>query len=248
MVREYSVCSRSKVKFMNQIDQLTKVADDLWAIQRMINTPDEQGNPMEITSRMTIVRLTNGALFLHSPVALDADLQAELQQLGTVAFLIAPSLWHDLFIKEYVVAYPEAQAWAAPGLLEARPDVAFHGTLEEDRALVPGEIEHVVVRGHIAGEVAFWHVASKTLILADLAYNVREDCTAWERNWAQEQDGYGDFALMKYHRGYVTDPSATCASLRRILAWDFDRVIVGHGHVLERGGKQAFERIWSWFL
>ena len=231
---------------MDQLDRLHKVSNGLWTMRRLINTPDEQGNPMELTSRMTIMRLTNGALFLHSPVALDTDLQAELQRLGTVAFIVAPSLWHDLFIKEYVVAYPEAQAWAAPGLQEARPDVAFHGALEDDRALVPGEIEHVVVRGHIAGEVAFWHIASKTLILADLAYNVREDCTTWERNWAQEQDGYGAFALMKYHRGYSTDPRTTRASLRRILEWDFDRVIVGHGHVLESGGKQAFERIWSW--
>ena len=226
----------------------TKVANDLWAIQRIVHTLDEQGQPMEITSRMTIMRLMNGDLFLHSPVALEPSLQAELRRLGTVGFLVAPSLWHDLFIKDYVVAYPEAQALAAPGLQEARPDVAFHGALNDDRVLVPGEIEYVVVRGHIANEVAFWHVVSKTLILADLAYNVREDCTAWERNWAQEQDGYGDFALMKYHRGYVTDPNGTRASLRQILEWDFDRVIMGHGHILESGGKQAFARIWSWLL
>src|SRR5262245_47866757 len=133
-LRQSIVCSLEKDECMDQIGQLNKVADDLWTMRRLINTPDEQGNPMELTSRMTIARLTNGALFLHSPVALDTDLQAELQRLGTVAFIVAPSRWHDLFIKEYVGAYPEAQAWAAPGLREARPDVAVQGAREDERA------------------------------------------------------------------------------------------------------------------
>ena len=96
--------------------------------------------------------------------------------------------------------------------------------------------------------VVFFHATSRSLIVADLAYNVRENCTGWERKWAEEQDGYGSFALMKYHRRYVSDPEATRSSLHRILEWDFDRVIVGHAHILECGGKQAFERNWSWLL
>jgi glyoxylase-like metal-dependent hydrolase (beta-lactamase superfamily II) len=233
---------------MNEINRLSVVAPDVWAVRRVAQSLDEQGRPMEFTSRLTIVRLTNGKLFLHSPVALDPSLEAELERLGTIDFLVAPSLWHDLFIKDYVAAYPEAQAFSAPGLQEARPDVAFYGTLSDDRALVRGEIAHVVVHGHVANEVVFFHRASRSLIVSDLAYNVREDCTEWERTWAREQEGYGSFALMKYHRGYVNDPDATRASLRRILEWDFDRVIVGHGHVLEQGGKEAFKRIWSWLL
>ncbi|MBI3800191.1 MAG: DUF4336 domain-containing protein [Deltaproteobacteria bacterium] len=233
---------------MNHISRLNKVSNDLWAMQRVINTFDDQGNPREFTSRMTVVRLTNGALFLHSPVTLDTNLQAELQQLGTVAFIVAPNLLHHLFVKDYVVAYPDAQAFAAPGLPEKCPDVAFHGALSDDRALVPGEIEHIVVRGHAANEVAFLHVGSRTLILADLAYNIREDSPTWEREWFQKHEAYGEFALAKYQRARVTNSHAARASLRRILAWDFDRVIVGHGHVQEGGGKQAFERIWSWLL
>ena len=42
-------------------------------------------------------------------------------------------------------------------------------------------------------------------------------------------------------------PSAR-ASLERILAWDFDRVIVAHGDVLEHGGREALRRGYSWLL
>ena len=38
--------------------------------------------PMPFTTRMTVVRLTNGDLFLHSPVAFDASLAADLQRMG----------------------------------------------------------------------------------------------------------------------------------------------------------------------
>jgi hypothetical protein len=36
--------------------------------------------------------------------------------------------------------------------------------------------------------------------------------------------------------------------MRTVLAWDFDRVIVAHGAVLESGGKQALTRAYSPFL
>jgi len=33
-----------------------------------------------------------------------------------------------------------------------------------------------------------------------------------------------------------------------VLQWDFDRVIVAHGAVVETGGKQALARAYSSFL
>jgi hypothetical protein len=35
-------------------------------------------------------------------------------------------------------------------------------------------------------------------------------------------------------------------SLDRILSWDFDRVIVGHGELLETGGRSAFRDAYAW--
>ena len=110
--------------------------------------------PMPFTTRMTVVRLTNGDLFLHSPIAFDERLAAELQTLGTIRHLISPNQWHYAHIGEWQRAFPEAVAWASPGVRQrARArhiDVCFDRDLEAfppeewraevDQTLVPGGI------------------------------------------------------------------------------------------------------------
>jgi hypothetical protein len=38
----------------------------------------------------------------------------------------------------------------------------------------------------------------------------------------------------------MRDRKACRASADRILAWDFERITVTHGEVVERGGREAF--------
>src|SRR5690242_14804067 len=45
----------------------------------------------EFGARMTVVRLPGGGLFLHSPIALTPELRRELDALGPVRCVIAPS-------------------------------------------------------------------------------------------------------------------------------------------------------------
>jgi len=63
---------------------------------------------------MTVIRLGNGGLFLHSPVPLDGALRAALNQLGPVRAIVAPSKAHHLFVDDYVKEYPEASSMAHP--------------------------------------------------------------------------------------------------------------------------------------
>ena len=37
-------------------------------------------------------------------------------------------------------------------------------------------------------------------------------------------------------------------ALERILAWDFDRVVIAHGDVLGSGGSDALRAAYSWLL
>ena len=46
----------------------------------------------------------------------------------------------------------------------------------------------------------------------------------------------------------IRDRRAARESLERILAWDFDRIIVSHGEVLESGGHEILRRGYSWLL
>ena len=59
---------------------------------------------------------------------------------------------------------------------------------------------------------------------------------------------YGRFGPSTLDPWLIRDRSAARQSLERILAWDFDRVVVAHGDVLERGGREALRAGYAWLL
>src|SRR5215207_3317939 len=56
--------------------------------------------PLPFTTRMTAVRLSNGDLFLHSPIEFTERLAEELQGLGNVRHLVSPNQFHYAHIGE----------------------------------------------------------------------------------------------------------------------------------------------------
>ena len=80
-------------------------------------------------TRMSIIKLDNGGLFVWSPVTLTPDLQTAINDLGDVHVIIAPNSLHHLSIPEWQQAYPNARTFAAPGLADRRKDIAFDGEL-----------------------------------------------------------------------------------------------------------------------
>lgn len=46
------------------------------------------------STRMTVVRLGDGTLWVHSPVPLAPDLRAQVRTLGDVAWIVAPNRYH----------------------------------------------------------------------------------------------------------------------------------------------------------
>src|SRR6516225_6387095 len=70
--------------------------------------------PLPFTTRMTVVRLSNGDLFLQSPIKFDEALASELQRMGTVRHLVSPNQFHYAHIGEWSRAFPDAIAWASP--------------------------------------------------------------------------------------------------------------------------------------
>jgi len=88
--------------------------------------------------------------------------------------------------------------------------------------------------------VVFFHPASRTLVLTDLAFNMRQPPAGRARLFCWLVGASGRFGPHRMLRLMIRDRAAARTSVQRILAWDFDRVIVTHGEVLETGGKQAF--------
>jgi hypothetical protein len=193
----------------------------------------------DIGARMTVIRLADGSLFLHSPVRLDDPTRAALDAIGPVRFVVAPNLVHHLFVGDYFDAYPAARIYAAPGLAEKRRDLRFHAVLGDE---APPEwraeiAQHVFQGAPRLNEVVFFHAETRTLVLTDLAFNVARHKTAGARLFYFVVGAAGRFGPHRLVRLLIRDRRAARASLRVILAWDFDRVIVSHGDVLERDGR-----------
>ena len=70
--------------------------------------------PLPFTTRMTVVRLSNDDLFLHSPIKFDEALASELQRIGTIRHLVSPNQFHYAHIGEWSKAFPNAITWASP--------------------------------------------------------------------------------------------------------------------------------------
>ena len=199
---------------------------------------------------MTVIRLADGRLLLHSPVRLDMELRRWLDSLGPVCFAVAPNRLHHLYAGEVAQAYPGARLWVAPGLERKRPDLVFEAVLTDDAPPEwRGQVDQVFFRGRpYENEVVFFHRASRTLLLCDLAFNFGPRSPAPTRLLMKLLRSYGSLGPSKLDPLLIRDRRAARESLERILAWDFDRIVVAHGDVLEEGGHETLRRGYSWLL
>jgi hypothetical protein len=222
---------------------LQALAPDLWVASHPL--------PMwvgDIGCRMTIVRI-GGDLLLHSPVPLEPATRSALDSIGRVRWIVGPNRVHHFWLGDYARAYPEALLCGAPGLAEKRRDLRFRGVLDDAQPPPWGpSVRIALLRGAPSlNELAFFHPASRTLVLTDLAFNVQPD-GGRARLFHRLVGATGRFGPHRIVRLAIRDPRAAGRSLQAIRAWDFDRVIVSHGDVLERGGKAAFETAFARWL
>jgi hypothetical protein len=203
---------------------------------------------LDVGARMTVVRLPDSKLLLHSPIAANADLVREVEALGSVAYLIAPNKLHHLFVADWKRACPDAEIYVAHGLETKRPDLEIAGLLrDEPESGWRDQLDQVPLSGFpFANEVVFFHRPSSTLIATDLAFNFGADSPPMTRFAFRLMGTYGRLAPTILERLLVRDRLAFRRSLERILEWPFERVIVAHGEVCESGGREGLIRGYAW--
>lgn len=199
---------------------------------------------IHIGHRMTVVRLPNGNLWLHSPVALTPEIRQWIDAEGTVAHLVAPNCVHDLYLEEYRKAYPKAVFHAAPGLSKSCPEVEFNVVIGGH---LPEDCRQVFSQQRIGGmpklnEYVYLHHPSRTLIVADLVFNILHRERLFDRLvFRINGNVYGRLAPSGLLRLFIKDKTAFRRSIQKILEWDFERIIMGHGEIVHQNGKQMLE-------
>jgi hypothetical protein len=204
---------------------------------------------MSIGTRMTVVRLSDGRLWLHSPVKIDEHLTRELETLGRVAYIVAPNKVHHLMLGGWVERYPEAELHGAPGLAKKRTDLSFRGMLGDQAPEAwRDDLQQIFLEGApIVHETVFVHAKSSTLIVTDLVFNVGQADDVWTRVTLGGMLGAtGGVRMSRTIKFSVRDRARFKQSVDRVLEHDFQRVTVTHGDVIRTDAKDSLRAAAAW--
>ena len=234
------------------LDVPKPVADGVWVVdsgpQRVLGMP--------IPVRMTVLRLADGGLWLHSPTRFSPGLAAALRALGPIRHLVSPGTAHWIHLQSWQAAFPEARLWAPHGVVErARGQgtaLRAHDVLgPEPPADWAGQIgqERLVGAGFV--EIAFFHVASRTLVLCDTLQALEPARLPWAMGLLVRALGAAGpeggtprhvRLILARHRDHNR------AALGRLLALDPARVIFAHGAWFVADGAARLRRAFAWLL
>ncbi len=207
---------------------------------------------LPFTTRMTIVRLQSGGIWLHSPVLPTPERHRAVEQLGPIEHLVAPNKIHSLGIEPWKSLCPSAKVWCSPAFNKRHPDIAVDAVLLDDVEIPwSGDIDHCLIDGHaVLDEVTFLHKPSKTLIITDFIQKHVAAGESWIWRGIKHLTG-----ILGKNGGVpidvklsVRDKKAMRRSIETILSWDFDNLIIAHGHCLQDRAKEDVSRALNWVL
>jgi hypothetical protein len=220
-----------------------QVADGLFCAESEMKMP----GGVRMNTRMTVVRLANGKLLVHSPIRLDEDLGKTIDALGEVAYVVAPNRMHHLFFRPCAERYPKARTFGPPGLAEKTPSLRIDEVLTDTAPSVwADEIEQLVVHGAPKmSEVVFLHKPTRTLIVSDLFFNIVHPANLSTKVLLTFTGARGKLAKSRVWLLMKEDDAAFTAAVRKVLAWDFDKLVMAHGDVVDKNAGEKARAVWG---
>ena len=214
-------------------NKLENLAPNLWLLSyplRMLG--------VDLRRNVTVMRLSSGKVIVHSTAPFTASDAGSISALGEPAWIVEALLRHDTFAKEGRRAFPAAKYLVpdgfAAGGISAQPLIPAPSEWATEIAVVS------IAGAPEFGEIAMLHRPSNTLIVADLVVNFVGRQSVWERCLLRLATvrGRHNPGVTRAFKKAINDRDAYAASVRTVLAWDFDRIIVGHGTPILRNGKE----------
>lgn len=213
------------------MSQLEEIAPGVFGAQTKVSI----GMGTHLPLRMTVLRTADGVA-LVAPIAIDDALAAAIAEVGEVRWILAPNLLHYASVAGAAKRYAQAEVLVAPGLGDKCGELAQYEVLRTGH--VTPEIESVLLEGlDKLREVVFFHTPSKTLVVTDLVFNIREARGMSKFVLSLVSRALGKVEQSRLLRWLTTDRSAAAKSIEGVLDLPFERVVMAHGDVIEANAK-----------
>jgi len=227
---------------------LLEFGENIW----IVDGPPVRDAGVMFTTRMALVKLVDGSLWVDSPVPVPFDTLKKISALGPVRYLVAGTPRHVWRLAAWHALFPEAELWAArttPFTLK-KGHLPLTGILgDEPPQAWRDDFEQLAFKGNpLIEEVFFLHKKSRTVILDDLIqiHPIVKGKPFRNALWKLEGvvSPHGGVALD--FRVSFTNRTLARRSLDKLLSWDFDKLIIAHGPCIERNAKPFVERAFRW--
>ena len=196
---------------------------------------------MSLPVRTTIARLQNAVVMISPGSQLQLK---DLKSVPGVTDIVAPNLLHCGGMLKAIEAFPQARVWGPLGAKDAKPEIPWTHQLVKGQWLYDDELKLIPLQGMPRfNECLFVHKKSKTLIVADLFFNM--DQAAGIGSWIIMNifGTYRKFAMSRLFAKFITDKEAFTTSAQEILEQDFSKIAVGHGNLLVAGPPDVLKAL-----
>lgn len=201
-------------------------------------------------TRMALARLSDGSVWVWSPIALTEALADAVQAIGPVRCIVSPNKIHHLFLHDWAARWPDARLFAPPGLARRRPDLRFHAELDDEPdASWAADIDQVIFRGSVAmEEVVFFHRASRTVIIGDLIQRHSALTMSGWKGWLMRLDGLvgAHGSTPREWRASFLRRGAARAARAKVLGWNARQLLIAHGECAHENATEIIADALHW--
>jgi hypothetical protein len=221
---------------------LSSVVDDrIWIMDRPV-----WFGGVRLRARTTVVRLDDGGVLLHTPAPPTDVLAEELRALGPVRWLVVPNCWHHLGAPAAAARFPDAQVVGPASALHRNEALKLHVDIHDAQfgEQVP-ELEALPLRGvPFWDETVLYHRPTQTLLGADIVCSAgARDHWTW-RCAARITGCWERVRVPPDARKKIVDKAAAARSIQTMLQRPAQRLIVGHGEVIDDGCREHLAEAW----
>lgn len=196
---------------------------------------------------MTVIKISKNKLVLISPIALSQEIKDFLSNQGEVDAVVSPCTLHNLQLKTYSDSFPNARVLVPPRLAKRCPGLRITQELGiTDQGEFGGEILFNRLEGCAINETVFYHPASKAIVVGDLLFNITGPFSAWENVVFTAYGVKNRVAATRLFKTTIKDQREFMGSLRKLMAWDFDRIIICHGSDVVEDARERLKSAYYW--